>query len=51
MWFTTLLMLTLIFFADDESLTYSDDLLLIAIEFENACNPILRTSAQATLQR
>ena len=41
----------LTFVADDESLTYGDALLIIAIQFENACNPILRASAQATLQR
>ena len=44
-------MMMLTFFADNKSLSYSDALLIIAIKFENACNPILRASAQATLQR
>ena len=30
---------------------YDEAILLTAIRFENACNPVLRANAQATLER
>ena len=36
---------------DAEPLNYSETVLIAAIENENACNPVLRASAQATIQR
>lgn len=30
---------------------YDDTVILTAIQFENACNPVLRANAQATLER
>ena len=30
---------------------YGDAVILTAIQFENACNPVLRANAQATIER
>ena len=32
-------------------INYSDEIILTAIQFANACNPVLRANSQATLQR
>ena len=35
----------------EEFETYDDDILILAIQNENACNPVLRAGAQATIER